>query len=164
MLHQARQIDLGIVDVGPDGAADLAQVVGRDVGRHPDRDPRGAVDQQVREARRQDQRLLRRLVVVGAEVDRIGIDVAQQLGGETLEARLGVVTDEAVGQERVLIGIDPERVDRLDPGGENRLDLGVEVLARQQGRNGIAGLPRFDPLEDHGAPLVGLATGPISVR
>ena len=52
--------------------------------------PGGAVDQQVREAGRQDQRLLRRFVVVGAEVDGVGVDVAQQLGREAGQARLGV--------------------------------------------------------------------------
>ena len=33
---------------------DLAEIVRRDVGRHADGDAAGAVDQQVREARRQD--------------------------------------------------------------------------------------------------------------
>ena len=37
---------------------DLAQIVRRDVGRHADGDAAGAVDQQVREARRQHRRLL----------------------------------------------------------------------------------------------------------
>ena len=90
VLHQPGQVDLGVVDVGGDAADDLAQVVRRDVRRHPDRDPRGAVDQQVREARRQDHRLLRRLVVVGAEVDRVRVDVPQQLRRQPPEARLGV--------------------------------------------------------------------------
>ena len=90
VLHQPRQVDLGVVDVGDRGADRLAQVVGRDVGRHPDRDPGRAVDEQVREPGREDQRLALPLVVVGAEVDRVGVDVAQQLGGEAVEARLGV--------------------------------------------------------------------------
>ena len=47
-----------MVDQRDDGVDDLAQVVRRDVGRHADRDAGGAVDQQVREARRQDGRLL----------------------------------------------------------------------------------------------------------
>ena len=80
----------GVGDVGLDRADRLAQVVRRDVGRHPDRDPGGAVDQQVGEARRQDQRLLLGLVVVRAPLDRVGVDVAQHLGREAREARLGV--------------------------------------------------------------------------
>ena len=44
---------------------DLAQVVRRDLGGHADRDALGAVDQQVRDPRRQDRRLLRPAVVVG---------------------------------------------------------------------------------------------------
>jgi hypothetical protein len=43
---------------------DLAQVVRRDVGRHADGDAGRAVDQQVREARRQHRRLVLGLVVV----------------------------------------------------------------------------------------------------
>ena len=90
MRHQPLEVDLGVLDVGLDGADRLGQVVGRDVGRHPDRDPGGAVDEQVREAPRQHQRLGLRLVVVGAEVDRVGLDLAQHLGREAGEAGLGV--------------------------------------------------------------------------
>ncbi len=90
VLHQPGHVDRRVVDVGGDRAGDLAQVVRRDVGRHPDGDAGGAVDQQVREAGRQDQRLLGRFVVVGAEVDGVGVDVAQQLGREAGQPRLGV--------------------------------------------------------------------------
>ena len=90
VLHQALEVDLGVVDEGVDRAGDLGQVVRRDVGRHADRDAGGAVDQQVREPRRQQQRLLGPLVVVRAEVDGVGVDVAEHLGRERAEARLGV--------------------------------------------------------------------------
>ena len=51
----------------PDAAVDdLAQVVRRDVGRHADGDAGRAVDEQVRERRRQDRRFFGGLVVVGA--------------------------------------------------------------------------------------------------
>jgi hypothetical protein len=58
MPHQPRQIDVGVGDVGLRGGDRLAQVVGRDVGRHPDRDPGGAIDEQVREPGRKHERLL----------------------------------------------------------------------------------------------------------
>ena len=90
VLHQADGADLRVVDVRDNRVDRLAQVVRRDVGGHADRDARRAVDQQVREARRKDGRLHPRLVVVGSEVDGVGIDVAQHLGGESREPRLGV--------------------------------------------------------------------------
>ena len=88
--HQPVDVDLGIVDVGDRRVDHLAQVVRRDVRRHADRDARGAVDEQVREARRQDQRLTLRAVVVRREVDGVHVEVAQHLGGDAGEARLGV--------------------------------------------------------------------------
>ncbi len=51
------------------GVDDLAEVVGRDVGRHPDRDTLRSVDEEVREAGRQDDRLNLVAVVVGDEID-----------------------------------------------------------------------------------------------
>ena len=90
VLHQALGVDLGVLDVGLDRADHLAEVVRRDVRRHPDGDPRGAVDEQVREARRQHQRLGRGLVVVGTEVDGLRLDVAEHLGRDPGEPRLGV--------------------------------------------------------------------------
>ena len=90
VLHQAVDVDVGVVDVGDHRVDRLAQVVRRDVRGHADRDPGRAVDQQVREARRQHERLLARLVVVGPEVDGVRVDVAEHLGGQAREARLGV--------------------------------------------------------------------------
>jgi hypothetical protein len=53
VLHQARRVDVRVVDVGDRGGDRLAQVVRRDVRRHADGDAARAVDEQVREARRQ---------------------------------------------------------------------------------------------------------------
>ena len=55
--HQTLEIDLRVIDVRRDRGVGLTQVVRRDVGRHADRDAGGAVDEQVREPRGQDQRL-----------------------------------------------------------------------------------------------------------
>jgi hypothetical protein len=90
VLHQTLDVDVGVVDVGKRRRHYLAQVVRRDVGRHADGDPRPAVDEQVREARGQDERLLLGAVEVRCEVDRLLIDVAQHLGRQRVEPGLGV--------------------------------------------------------------------------
>src|SRR3989475_6891860 len=63
---------------------------GRDVRRVPDCDPACAVDEEVRRLGRQDQRFHARLVVVGAKVDGLLVDVGEHLLGKLREARLGV--------------------------------------------------------------------------
>ncbi len=72
------------------GIDHFRQVVRRDVGGHADRDARRTVDQQVRDARRQDQRLAFAAVVVGPEVDRFLVDVDQQLVADLRHADFGV--------------------------------------------------------------------------
>ena len=89
----------GLLDDGDGRVDDLAQVVRRDVGRHADRDAGRAVDQQVRQPRGQDRRLGLLVVVVGLEVDRLLVDVGQQLLADLLHAALGV----AVGRRRIAV-------------------------------------------------------------
>ena len=129
VLHQVLDVRVGLVDQRHDRADHLAQVVRRDVRRHADGDARAAVDEQVREARRQHQRLALRLVVVRAEVDRVGVELAQHLLGELREARLGVAhgggrvvvdraevalpVDERVAERERLREPDERVVDRL---------------------------------------------------
>ncbi len=55
--HELVDGDVRVVDQHDDAVDDLAEVVRRDVGRHADRDARAAVDEQVREAARQHERL-----------------------------------------------------------------------------------------------------------
>jgi hypothetical protein len=62
----------------------------RDVGRHAHGDAAGAVDEQVWRAGGQVLGLLRGVVVVGAEVDRVLLEFVEQLFGEGGQARLGV--------------------------------------------------------------------------
>src|SRR5438874_2564362 len=78
---------------------DLAQVVRRNVGRHADGDAGRAIDEQVRNARRQDDGLLLVLVVVRDQVDRVPVDVGQQLVGDPRHAGFGV----AHGRRRIAI-------------------------------------------------------------
>ena len=90
VLHQPGERQRRIVDQRQQRVGDLGQVVRRNVGRHADRDAGGAVDQQVRNARRQHRRLVLGLVVVGDEVDRFLVDVGQQLVRELRHAHFGV--------------------------------------------------------------------------
>ena len=62
----------------------------RNVGGHPDGDAGGAVDQEVRNPRRQHHRLGARAVVVGTERDGGLVDLAEDLVAEAREPALGV--------------------------------------------------------------------------
>ena len=90
MLHQTGQVDVGVLHQGDHAADDLAQVVGRDVGRHADRDALTAVDQQVREAAGQNMRLLFGFVKVGVPVDGVLFNIGQHLAGHLGHAGLSI--------------------------------------------------------------------------
>ena len=79
-----------IVDQRDAGVDHLAEIVRRDVGRHADRDAAGAVDQQIGEARRQNDRLVLVAVVVRLEIDRVLVDVGEQRHRGLAEPALGV--------------------------------------------------------------------------
>ena len=160
--HQARGLDVRVVDVGDRGRDRLAQVVRRDVRGHADRDAARAVDEQVREARRQDDRLVVLAVVVGLEVDRVGVEVAQHLARDRGQPRLGVVADEAVGEERMVRRVDAQRVDRLDAGRLDRGDLGVVVVPRDQRLDHRTHLVVGDARADPG-PVALPALDPVDV-
>ncbi len=132
VLHQTLEVDPGIVDVGLDGADRLAQVVRGDVGRHSDRDPGGAVGEQVREPTRERQRLALRLVVVGSEVDGLGLDLAQHLGRQPREAGLRVAHRRwrvVVDRAEVALAVDQRVAQRevLRHTGERVVDRAVAV-------------------------------------
>ena len=63
-FHQFRQLDRRIVDDGNAAVDHFAEIVRRNVGGHADGDTAGAVDEKVREASRNDRRLLHGAVVV----------------------------------------------------------------------------------------------------
>jgi hypothetical protein len=90
VLAQSIGGDVRIVDDRHRRVDDLAQVMRRNVRRHADSDPGAAVDQQVRQLRRQDRRLLLGAVVVVLEVDRVLVDVVEHLGGDRGETGLRV--------------------------------------------------------------------------
>ncbi len=62
----------------------------RDVGGHADGDAAGAVDEKVREARRQDRRLLHAPVIIVLEVDGLFVDVLEEMLRDLGEAAFGV--------------------------------------------------------------------------
>jgi len=68
-------VQSGLFDQRDRGVDHLTEVVWRDVRRHPDRDPGGAVDEQVGERRRQHLGLFEPVVVVRRKIDRVAFDV-----------------------------------------------------------------------------------------
>ncbi len=90
MLEHGVDAGVGIVEQGDAGVDDFGEVVRRDVGRHADGDAAGAVDDEVGDAGGQDGRLERGLVVVGGEVDGVGVDVGEHLAGDAGHAGFGV--------------------------------------------------------------------------
>ncbi len=112
--------EFGIVDHGDRRVDDLAEVVRRDVGRHPDRDAGRAVDEQVGELGRQDRRLLLRPVVVVDEVDRVLVDVGEHLAGDRGQPRLRVAHGGrrvAIDRPEVALAVD-ERIAHREVLGE----------------------------------------------
>ena len=92
-LHVAAQLrvaDVLVVEQLDERRAHFVQVVRRDVRRHPDGDAGGAVHEQVRNARGQDDRLGLRAVVVGTEVHRRLLDFGEHLVADARQAALGV--------------------------------------------------------------------------
>ena len=91
--HDADQVvdaETGIVDERDAGVDHLAEIVRRDIGRHADRDAAGAVDQEVREARRQHHRLVLVAVVIVLEIDRVLVDVLDQFHRRLGQTAFGV--------------------------------------------------------------------------
>jgi len=109
VLHQPVHVDRRVVDQRDAGIDALGQVVRRDVGGHAHRDAGRAVDQQVREARRQDRRLQLLLVVVGLEIDGFLVDVGQHLVADPRQARFGVTHRRravAIDRTEVALAVD----------------------------------------------------------
>ena len=146
-LAQVVGREIWVVDEPLRGGHDLAQVVRRDVGRHADRDAGRAVDDQVRDARRQDGRLLMPVVVVWVGVDGLFVDVGEHLVRDRREARLGVphvggrvvvdrVVREHAGREReVLRRVDGQVVHVRAAGGLH----GAYLLTEAGGNRKSAG-------------------------
>ncbi len=79
-----------MVDQVDGGVDDLTQVVRGNVGGHRHRDALAAIDEQVREAGRQDGRYLVLARVIVLEVDRVLVDAVEEPGGDVGQPALGV--------------------------------------------------------------------------
>ena len=98
-LHEVLDARRWLVDERHDRVDRLREVVRRDVRRHPDCDSCRPVDEQVWKARGKDLRLAARFVVVRAEMDRVGVDIAEHLRGKLREPALRV----PLGGRRVVV-------------------------------------------------------------
>ena len=118
--HELVSRGIGVVDEHAGGVDGLAEVVRRDVGGHAHGDAVAAVDEEVGEARRQDARLGERLIVVGLPVDRVLLQVTQELHGGLGQAALGVAHGRrgvAVDVAEVAVAVDQRRA-QAEPLGE----------------------------------------------
>ena len=87
----------------------IGQIVRRNIGGHTDRNAGRAIDQQVRETRRQHQRFHLLAVVVGAEIDGIGINIGHQFRCDFLHAALGITHRSsivAIDRTEITLAID----------------------------------------------------------
>ena len=131
-LHQCRQIDRRIVDQRDGAVEDFAQIVRRDVGRHADGDAAGAVDQQVRKARRQDARFAAGRVISVLEIDGVLVDVFQQLMRDLGQPRFGVAHRRrriAVDRAEIALPVDQRHAQRpvLRHAHQGVVDRGVAM-------------------------------------
>ena len=109
MLDQLIDRRVRIVEQRQARSDNLGEVVRRNIGRHADGDTGRAVDQQVRNPRRQYRRLELLAVVVGREIDSFLVDVGQHLGGDLLQPAFGVAVCRrrvAVDRAEVALAVD----------------------------------------------------------
>ena len=99
---QVLHAGVGVVDQVGDGPHRLHEVVWRDVGGHAHRDPRRAVDDEIREPAGEHGGLAQPVVEVGDEVDGFLVDVRQHRHGDARQAgfrvavrRRGIAVDRA---------------------------------------------------------------------
>jgi hypothetical protein len=129
----------------------------RDVGCHSDGDPTGAVDEQVRELRRQDGGLALGAVVVLLEVDRFLIEIVEKRFRDLLQATLGVTHRRrrvAVDRAEVALAVDQRQAHReiLREADQRVVDRAVTVgviLAHHVADDAGGFLVRAVPVDAH---------------
>ena len=129
--HQLDElVDVGVreLDQVQDRVAQLFHVVRRDRGRHADGDAGRAVGEEVREAAREDDRLLVLAVERVAEIDRVLVDAVEQLDGDLGKPRLRV----AVGGGVIAVDVAEVAlaVDQRIAGGEVLREAHERVIDR----------------------------------
>ena len=90
MLHQAGQLDLGVVNIGNAAVDHFGQVVGGNVGGHAHGNALTAVYQQVGESAGKNAGLLFGFIKVGCPVDGFLVDIGEHFLGDLAHAGLGV--------------------------------------------------------------------------
>ena len=98
-LHQRESVAIGVFHAVNDRVNDLAEVVGRDIRCHTDRDTDRAVYKQVREARGENARLVKAVVEVFVHYDNVLFDVLEHLIRNFCKSCLGVT----VSRRRVAV-------------------------------------------------------------
>ena len=88
--HDVEDVRLRIADQRDRRLPHLAQIEAADVRRHADRDAHIRRHKDIRERRRQQRRLSGGGIVIVHKVDRVGVDVAEQLRADGIEFRLGI--------------------------------------------------------------------------
>jgi hypothetical protein len=99
-LEQATRLGVGVLDQVQRGVAQLGDVVRRNRGRHPDRDPLRAVGEQIRKRPGQHHRLVFGTVVGRAEIDGVLLDAFEQEARDLGQPRL------RVAHRRRIIAVD----------------------------------------------------------
>ncbi len=131
-LHDFFQGGVRLFDQENGGVDDFAQVVWGNVGSHTDGDAAGAVDEQIRNTRRQDHGLFTGLVKVGNKVDGFFFEVGEDVFGDFRQARFGVPHGRrgiAVDGAEVSLPVDQRvaHVEVLRQANERGIDDGFAV-------------------------------------
>ena len=119
--HILEQVAVGILQVVHGGGADLVEVKAADVRRHGDADALVGRDEDVRERGGQQARLLHGAVVAVDKVDRVLVDVLEDLGADGGELGLGVTRGGVAQVARIVLA---KVALRLHKGGEQRFVAG----------------------------------------
>ena len=90
ILDQLLGGQVRVLDQGEAGLDHFAQIMGRDIGRHADRNAAGAVDQHVGKTRRKDRRLLILAVIIVLKINGFLIDVGQHKSGGFIHPHFGI--------------------------------------------------------------------------
>ena len=143
--HDLRQRRLGVVEQVAGGVEHLAEVVRHEVRGHAHGDAGGAVDEQVRDRRRQHRRLGLASVVVRAEVDDVLVEAGRHVHRGARQPGLGVAHRGRAVVERaeVAVAVDHRQAqgERLRHADEGVVDRGVAVRVQ----------PAHDLADDAGA-------------
>ena len=149
-LHHFLERGIGLLDQKNGGIHDFAQVVRRNVGGHADGDAAGAVDQKIRNARGENDRLFAGLIEVRDEIDgfllQVGENVFRNFGQPRFRvphgrrgiavhgAEVPLAVDQGIAHVEVLgqaneRGIDDRFTVRVVVAGSIAADLGAFAVA-----------------------------------